>query len=64
MLSPTASYIACLIVGAALLLLSYPLHAQTAYWLGLTMVVLTVIMPNVGQVVEWARGPVVLPRQE
>jgi hypothetical protein len=51
--NPTAAYITCIAAGVLLLLGSYPLHAATAYWLGLSLVVLPVGMPNVEQVVTW-----------
>ena len=43
---PTAAYVAALLVGSALLLASYPLHAPTAYWLGLTVTSLTFAAPT------------------
>ncbi len=44
---PTTAYVTALIVGAALLLASYPLHAPTAYWLGTTLTSLTFAAPTV-----------------
>lgn len=44
---PTVAYVAALLAGTALLLASYPLHAPTAYWLGLSMNVLTFAAPTI-----------------
>ena len=62
--NPTASYLACLTAGVLLLLASYPLHAVTPYWLGLSITVATFVLPNVVQVVAWRIKPAPPPRDD
>ena len=49
---PTVAYVTALLVGAALLLASYVLHAPTAYWLGLSMAGLTFAAPTAAAAVR------------